>query len=108
MKFLVREVDSDFYAGLVDGQPGWSSQLVLVECLSALLRKERERAIDRSHRRRAWRQVVTDVGASRLNLVPVTSSLVERAAAILDVCHPAVTLRSPDAIHLASAERCQS
>jgi predicted nucleic acid-binding protein len=108
VKLLVREPDSDFYVGLVDSQPGWSSQLVLVECFSALLRKERERAIDRSHRRRAWRQVVSDVGASRLNLVPVTPNLVERAAAILDVCHPALALRSLDAIHLASAERCQS
>jgi predicted nucleic acid-binding protein len=108
VKLLVREPDSDFYVRLVDGQPGWSSQLVLVECFSALLRKERERAIDRSHRRRAWRQVAADVGASRLNLVPVTPNLVERAAAILDVCHPAVALRSLDAIHLASAERCQS
>ena len=108
VKLLVREPDSHFYAALVDGQPAWSSQLVLVECFSALLRKERERAIDRPHRRRAWRQVVADVGAWRLNLVPVTASLVERANAILDVCHPAVALRSLDAIHLASAERCQS
>ena len=108
VKLLVREPDSHFYAALVDGQPVWSSQLVLVECFSALLRKERERAIDRPHRRRAWRQVAADVGAWRLNLVPVTASLVERANAILDVCHPAVALRSLDAIHLASAERCQS
>ncbi|MET0851171.1 MAG: type II toxin-antitoxin system VapC family toxin [Candidatus Rokuibacteriota bacterium] len=108
VKLLVREPDSDFYAGLVDGQPAWSSHVVLVECLSALLRKERERAIDRSHRRRAWRQVVADVDALRLNLVAVTPSLLERAAAILNVCHPDVALRSLDAIHLASAERCQS
>jgi hypothetical protein len=52
VKLLVREPDSDFYVSLVDGQPVWSSQLVLVECFSALLRKERERAITRAHRRR--------------------------------------------------------
>jgi predicted nucleic acid-binding protein len=108
VKLLVREPDSDFYAELVDGQPAWSSQLLVVECFSALLRKERERAIDRLHRQRAWRQVTADVAARRLGLVSVTSSLVERANAILDVCHPAVALRSLDAIHLASAERCQS
>ena len=108
VKLLVREPDSDFYVALADGQPAWSSHLVLGECFSALLRKERERAIDREHRRRAWRQVVADVAAHRLGLVPVTASLVERAHAILDVCHPAVALRSLDAIHLASAERCQS
>ena len=108
VKLLVREPDSDFYVTLVDGQPAWSSQLVLVECFSALLRKERERAITRAHRRRAARQVAADVAARRLSLVPVTASLVARAHAILEVCHPAVSLRSLDAIHLASAERCQS
>lgn len=108
VKLLVREPDSDFYVSLVDGKPAWSSQLVVVECFSALLRKERERAISRAHRRRAARQVAADVAARRLGLMPVTPSLVERANAILEVCHPAVALRSFDAIHLATAERCQS
>jgi predicted nucleic acid-binding protein len=108
VKLLVREPDTDYYVGLVDGQSAWSSQLVLVECFSALLRKERERAIDPAHRRRAWSQVTADVAARRLNLVPVTPTLVERAGVILDICHPTVALRSLDAVHLASAERSQS
>lgn len=108
VKLLVRDPDIGFYAALADGQPAWSSQLVLVECFSALLRKEREQAIDHAHRRRAWRQVVADVAARRLGLVPFTASLVARANAILEVCHPGVALRSLDALHLASAERCQS
>jgi predicted nucleic acid-binding protein len=108
VKVLVREPDSDFYATLVDGQVAWSSQLVLVECFSALLRKERERTISRAHRRRAARQVARDAAAGRLSLVPVTPGLVQRANAILEICHPTVALRSLDAIHLASAERCQS
>lgn len=108
VKLLVREPDSDFYVGLVEGQEVWSSQLILTECFSALLRKEREGAIGRAHRRRAWRQVETDVAARRLNLVAVTADLLGRANAILEVCHPAVSLRSLDAVHLASAERCQS
>jgi predicted nucleic acid-binding protein len=108
VKLLVREPDSMFYVALVDGQPAWSSYLVLVECWSALLRKEREQAIDPAHRRRAWQQVTNDVDGRRLNLVPVTASLVERANAILELCHPQVALRSLDALHLASAERCQS
>lgn len=43
-KLLVREPDSDFYAQVVEGQIVWSSQVVLTECFSALLRKERERS----------------------------------------------------------------
>ena len=108
VKLLVREPDSAFYVELVEGQPAWSSQLVRLECWSALLRKERERAIDSAHRRRAWRQVTADVDARRLNVVPVTASLIERATAVMELCHPAVAVRSLDAIHLASAERCQS
>jgi predicted nucleic acid-binding protein len=108
VKLLVREPDSNFYVTLVDGQPAWSSQLVLIESVSALLRKERERTISGAHRRRATRQIAADVAARRLGLVSVTASLVERANAILEVCHPAVALRSLDAIHLASAERSQS
>jgi predicted nucleic acid-binding protein len=108
VKLLVREPDTDFYVALVDGQPAWSSQLVLVESLSALLRKQREGAISRAHLRRAARQVARDAAAGRLSLVPVTPSLLQRATAILEVCHPAVALRSLDAVHLASAERCQS
>ena len=108
VKLVVREPDSDFYASLVDGQPAWSSQLVLVEGLSALLRKERERAIDTAHRRRAWRQITADVAGRRLTLVPVTETLLVRAHAILEACHPSVAVRPLDALHLASAERCQS
>lgn len=108
VKLLVREPDSDFYVSLVDGEPAWSSHLVLVECRSALLRKERERAISRAHGRRAMRQITADVAARRLGLVPVTAGLLDRANALLEHCHPAVALRSLDAIHLASAERCQS
>ena len=61
-----------------------------------------------THRRRAARQIAAAVAARRLSLVPITADLVERAHAILEVRHPIVTLRSLDAIHLASAERCQS
>jgi predicted nucleic acid-binding protein len=38
-----------------------------------------------------------------LQLHPLNSSVVERAAGLLRSCHPDVALRSLDAIHLASA-----
>lgn len=108
VKLLVREPDSAFYARLVDGQIAWSSHLVVTECCSALLRKEREGAITASHRRRAFAQVEADIGVGRLNLVLPGPEVLARANAILEACHPAVALRSLDAIHIASAERCQS
>ena len=108
VKLVVREPDSAFYAELVDGEVVWSSQIVVTECFSALLRKERERGITPPHRRRAWKQVEADVLARRLNLVTLTGDVLARANGILGVCHPTIALRSLDAIHLASAERCQS
>lgn len=108
VKLLVREPDSRFYAELVEGEVVWSSQIVVTECFSALLRKERERGITPSHRRRAWRQVEADIAARRLNLVTLTADVLARANGILGACHPTIALRSLDALHLASAERCQS
>jgi predicted nucleic acid-binding protein len=108
VKLLVREPDSGHYVRTVEGQIVWSSQIALTECFSALLRKERERQISISHRRRAWLQVERDVAEHRLNLVTTTMEVLIRANGILRACHPAIALRSLDAIHLASAERSQS
>jgi predicted nucleic acid-binding protein len=108
VKLLVREPDSEFYARLVDGQVAWSSQVVVTECFSALLRKERERAVSATHRRRVWAKVESDIATHRLNLVTLTADVLVRANGILAACHPEISLRSLDAIHLASAERCQS
>jgi len=108
LKLLVREPDSAHYVRLVDGQIAWSSQIVLTECFSALLRKEREGSIAGAHRRRVWAQVERDVAGRRLGLVPISGDLLVSANAILASCHPAVALRSLDAIHLASARECRS
>jgi predicted nucleic acid-binding protein len=40
--------------------------------------------------------------------VTLTTDVLTRANGILGACHPAIALRSLDALHLASAERCQS
>jgi uncharacterized protein len=108
LKLLVREPDSAHYVKLVDGQIIWSSQIILTECFSALLRKEREGAITATHRKRAWHQVELDLSAGRLNLAPLSLSVLEGANAVLVACHPNVALRSLDAIHLASASECRS
>ena len=105
---LVREQDSAFYVALVGGQIVWSSQIIVTESFSALLRKEREGAITAAHRREACKQIEKDIAARRLNLVPLGAEVLTRANGILEACHPHVALRSLDAIHVASAEQCQS
>ncbi len=108
VKLVARESDSLFYADMVEGQIAWSAELALSECFSALLRKEREGAITARHRNAAWKQLEDDVNHHRLNLVGVTRALLEQANAIMATCHPAVPLRSLDAIHLAAAAQCTS
>ena len=83
-------------------------RILLTEAFSALLRKERERSLETGGRRLAWRQLHSYLEDGGLQLVPVTRSLLARANALLDACHPTVPLRSLDAIHLASFEGCRS
>lgn len=108
VKLLVREQDSAFYATLVGGHIAWSSRIIVTESFSALLRKEREGTITAAHRRKAWKQIEQDIAARRLNLVPLGAEVLARANGILETCHPEIALRSLDAIHVASAEQCQS
>ncbi len=108
VKLLVREANSSYYAGLVQGQLVWTAEIAITECYSALLRKERERAITAKHRRAAWKQVELDIAERRLALVPVGRSLLDRANAILESCQPGIALRSLDAIHLAGAAESAS
>lgn len=108
VKLVVREPDSTYYARLVDGSLVWSSEITVTECYSALLRKERERAITARHRLAAWAQIESDIAGKRLALVPTTGRVLERANHLLEQLHPGVALRSLDAIHLACADECRS
>jgi len=105
---VVPEEDSAHWVELVDGQILYSSELALTECFSALLRKERDGALSKRGRVRAWRTIERDVSDRRLSLVPVSHEVLLAANLVLAACHPAVALRSLDAIHVASAQRCQS
>jgi predicted nucleic acid-binding protein len=108
VKLVTRESDSTHWAKLVDGQILFSSELMLTECFSALQRKEREGELTPAHRQRAWRTIEKDVIEHRLTLVAVSRDVLLAANVVLAACHPQVALRSLDAIHLASAQRCQS
>jgi predicted nucleic acid-binding protein len=107
VKLVVREPDSLFYAGLVDGQSGvWSSALALTECWSALCRKVRDGDIDLPTRGEAWERFEAAVGAQRLQLQPVTQPVLRLANRFIGQCDGRVALRTLDAIHLASCECC--
>ena len=105
VKLVVRETDSLFYAEQTNGQADvWISQLTLTESWSALVRKQREGAINVRARRVAWQKLERYFTDGMLGLVPVDESILKRANRIILRCHPRVALRSLDAIHLASCE----
>lgn len=108
IKLVTQEPDSAHWAALADGQLLFSSDLMLTECFSALLRKEREGGVTPSRRQRAWHRVEQDVAARRVTLVPLTRDVLLAANTVLAACHRRIALRSLDAIHLACAQRCQS
>jgi predicted nucleic acid-binding protein len=108
VKLLVSESDSLYYADLVDGQLVYSSEIALTECYSAMLRKERERAITTRERKAAWKQFEADIAGRRITLLPVTRAVLVAANHILTRCQPKIPLRSLDALHLGAAQQCAS
>ena len=107
VKLYVREVDSEFYGRLVDGQPVSSSTRAYTEVWAALAAKEPARSITRGIRTDAWRTFEQDVTEDRIGMVSISDAIVRRANSIIERVHPHVVLRSLDALHLASADQLQ-
>ena len=107
VKLFVAEPDSEFFGRLVDGQPICSSAIAYTEFWSALLGKERARAITAEQRRRAWTAFRRNVEEETILLIPFTEATLKKANHILDQCHPQVALRSLDALHLAACDQAQ-
>ena len=107
VKLLVVEPDTKLLVQGLIGEPLSSSELATVEVISALFRKERERVITAAERVVAWEEFQRRVGAGEIVLHPFNPALLNRARHILDRCHPAVPLRSLDAIHTATCDLSQ-
>ena len=79
------------------------SELALAEVRSAILIKERAGAVTVAERKLAFVRFDSMSGEELLHVHPLNSAVVERAAGLLESCHPEVALRTLDAIHLATA-----
>ena len=107
IKLLVREVDSAFFNAQLAGKPLSSSELMWTEVLSALQHKERTQQIAAADRDRAWQLFQTWVESQQIVLHPLNGIVMKKAARVLEQCHPAVPLRTLDAIHTAACELSQ-
>jgi predicted nucleic acid-binding protein len=107
VKLLVDEPDSEFFQKALLGTFLSSSELAMTEVWSALLAKERHKLISGPQRAVAWRVFNERVREKQINLHPLNSVVLKKANHILEQCHPAVPLRTLDAIHTAACDLAQ-
>lgn len=107
IKLLVRESDSVFFSEQLSGQPLCSSELAMTEVLSALQHKERTKQITAADRRLAWREFREWVQSEQIVLHPLNGVVLKKANHVLERCHPAVPLRTLDALHTAACDLSQ-
>jgi predicted nucleic acid-binding protein len=107
VKLLVDEPDSEFFQEALAGMFLSSSELALTEVWSALLAKERNKHISTRQRTAAWRVFNERVREQQIILHPLNGVALKKAIHILERCHPAVPLRTLDAIHTAACDLSQ-
>jgi hypothetical protein len=106
VKLVVREPDSLFYTQELQGKTGiWTSGLAMTECYSALCRKEREKAVTRSVRNTAWAKIEEFIENGGIGLVTPTQGILANANRVIELCHPAIVIRSLDATWLPANTR---
>lgn len=104
VKLLVREPDSDWFAQHLSGHRFESSELALAEVGAALLFKERGGDIKPRERTEALDKFHSMVEDETVLLQPLNRRVVERARSIQLACHPAIPLRTLDALHVATCD----
>jgi len=107
VKLLVDEPDSEFFQDALLGALLSSSELAFTEVWSALLAKERNKVISARQRASAWRVFNQRVQEKQIILHPLNGVVLKKANQILERCHPAVPLRTLDAIHTAACDLSQ-
>ncbi|HAV64828.1 MAG TPA: hypothetical protein DCY13_20975 [Verrucomicrobiales bacterium] len=107
VKLLSPEPDSVMFSQFCAGRLLHTSELAWTEVYSALLAKEREGKIPPALRERGTERFQTLVNRGTITMVPLNRVTLNKANHILGRCHPAVALRTLDAIHVASADLCQ-
>ena len=107
VKLLTVEPDSEFFVRALEGQPVSTSELAQTEVFSALLARERAGNISGRDRQRAWGEFSDRVTSGEIRIEPLNPIVQRKARQLLERCHPAVSLRTLDALHLATVDLCQ-
>ena len=107
VKLLVDEPETKALVAALVGQPLSSCELAIPEVRSALLGKEREKRISAAQREAAWLLFRERVRSEEIELYPLSSATLRKAAQVMERCHPGVALRTLDAIHTAACDLSQ-
>jgi predicted nucleic acid-binding protein len=108
VKLYTREPDSETCEAVVLGAVLVSSELLYCEFRSALFAKEQSRMISARARAIVWEAFERSLEERRVHLVPLDGAVVRDAAGVLAELHPAVRLRTLDALHLATFLRIEA
>jgi predicted nucleic acid-binding protein len=102
VKLFVREADSEVYAAKLADSVIVSSELAYGELWSALLLKEKTGVITSAHRHGAWARFCAMLEQDSIRLLRLDVTTVRAAVEVMDEVHPHVSLRTLDALHLAT------
>ena len=103
VKLYCREEGSEECEAIAAGADGfYSSELFYGELYAALLAKERAGAIGKNLRKDIWRLFEEQLGDGRVQLITLNGIIVREATEVMGEVHPHVSLRTLDAIHLAT------
>jgi predicted nucleic acid-binding protein len=102
VKLYTREADSSACERILEGHRLVSSELLYAELWSALLAKERAGVLTSDRRLMAWELFESHLIDEFIALLPLDGLIVRDAAEIMAKVHPAVPLRTLDALHLAT------
>ena len=102
VKLYINEPDSEACEAIVSGQPLVSSRLLTCEFQSALHSKESRSVISSQTRAEAWRRFQSDLAEDMVILVPLDARVVDEAGKLMESLSPDISLRTLDALHLAT------
>jgi predicted nucleic acid-binding protein len=102
VKLYTREADSQACEEWVEGHKVVSSELLYAEFWSALLAKERAGVLSAAKREAVWELFESHLLEEQVTLIELDGMVVRDAAEIMVQVHPAVPLRTLDALHLAT------
>ena len=107
VKLLTPEPETEWFERELRGHPLATSELALVEVKSALFSKERAGRITAMQRMKAEAKLFELIDTEIIELVNLNNRVLRKASQIIAATHPAVPLRSLDALHVASCDLAQ-